>query len=114
MFQPRCPDLHRNPCVYVSLFPATCNLNLFLTSVVRQEYEGRHCDVTITPWKGEENVLSSFAKMLKNVNTEEFHVMTIVGFRVVVFVVVVAIVGIGVGVLCIFVSCRFRRVSPSS
>lgn len=43
-----------------------------------QEYEGRHCDVTITPWKGEENMLSSFAKMLKNVNNEEFRVMTIV------------------------------------
>ncbi|CBN75175.1 conserved unknown protein [Ectocarpus siliculosus] len=49
--------------------------------LLTQEYEGRHCDVTITPWKGEENVLSSFAKMLKNVNTEEFHVMTIVAER---------------------------------
>lgn len=49
-----------------------------------QEYEGRHCDVTITPWKGEENMLSSFAKMLKNVNTDEFRVMTIVGFGLVV------------------------------
>lgn len=46
-----------------------------------QEYEGRHCDVTITPWTGEENLLSSFAKMLKNVNNEEFRVMTIVGVR---------------------------------
>lgn len=43
-----------------------------------QEYEGRHCDVTITPWKEEENMLSSFAKMLKNVSTDEFLVMTIV------------------------------------
>lgn len=50
---------------------------------VVQEYEGRHCDVTITPWEGGENMLSSFAKMLKNVGTDEFRVMTIVGFGVV-------------------------------
>eukprot|EP00752_Nemacystus_decipiens_P007607 g6798.t1 len=49
--------------------------------LLTQEYEGRHCDVTITPWKGEENMLSSFAKMLKNVSTDEFRVMTIVAER---------------------------------
>ncbi|CAN0254525.1 unnamed protein product, partial [Laminaria digitata] len=43
--------------------------------LLTQEYEGRHCDVTITPWKGEENVLSSFAKMLMNVSIPEFLVM---------------------------------------
>ena len=62
-----------------------------------QEYEGRHCDVTITPWKGGENMLSSFAKMLKNVNTDEFRVMTIVG-------VLVSFVAVAV-VSCPVLSC---------
>lgn len=44
--------------------------------LLTQEYEGRHCDVTITPWEGEENIFSSFAKMLKNVSITEFLTMS--------------------------------------
>lgn len=44
--------------------------------LLTQEYEGRHCDVTIMPWKGEETVLSSCAKILRNVSIPEFIVRT--------------------------------------
>lgn len=49
--------------------------------LLTQEYEGRHCDVTITPWEGEESILSSFAKMLSNVSIPEFLVMVEVAER---------------------------------
>ncbi|CAN0440829.1 unnamed protein product, partial [Discosporangium mesarthrocarpum] len=40
--------------------------------LLTQEYEGRHCDVTITPWEGHESILSSFMKMLCNVTNQGF------------------------------------------
>ncbi|CAM9458445.1 unnamed protein product [Chrysoparadoxa australica] len=40
--------------------------------LLTQEYEGRHMDVTITPWQGQETILSSFFKMLTNPSKEEF------------------------------------------
>jgi TAG lipase / steryl ester hydrolase / phospholipase A2 / LPA acyltransferase len=49
--------------------------------LLTQEYEGRHCDVTITPWEGHESVLSSFVKMLSNPSRREFSNMVTVSER---------------------------------
>lgn len=49
--------------------------------LLTQEYEGRHCDVTITPWEGNESVLSAFAKMLSNPDRREFSTMVAVSER---------------------------------
>ncbi len=35
-----------------------------------QEYDGRHCDVTILPWDGYETILSSTSKILRNFSRE--------------------------------------------
>lgn len=49
--------------------------------LLTQEYEGRHCDVTIMPWEGTETLVSSFAKMLNNIGRREFSQMVTVSER---------------------------------
>ncbi|CAM9431088.1 unnamed protein product [Phaeothamnion confervicola] len=49
--------------------------------LLTQEYEGRHTDITITPWEGKESVASSFLRMLTNPTKAEFCEMVSVSER---------------------------------
>uniref|UniRef100_A0A7S2XZ06 Uncharacterized protein n=1 Tax=Fibrocapsa japonica TaxID=94617 RepID=A0A7S2XZ06_9STRA len=51
------------------------------SQIITQEYQGRDCDITISPWSGYETVLSAFMKMLANPSKQEYTEMVHRGER---------------------------------